>query len=122
MSGYYDRDGQPITFMQWARLTGDPDAKRVGLTVVGPYIVSTVWLGIDHSYSASGPPVLFETMVFPSDGWDEGRLGRALDYQERYCTLAQARQGHEETVTLVRATLSDEWPDAEPVEREDRES
>ena len=47
---------------------------------VGNYYVSTVFLGIDHNFSGSGAPILFETMVF-SDGdgiethrcctWDE---------------------------------------------------
>lgn len=27
--------------------------------------VSTVFLGLDHSYNPSGPPILFETMIFP---------------------------------------------------------
>src|SRR5215471_17514474 len=27
--------------------------------------VSTVFLGLDHNYSGVGPPIVFETMIFP---------------------------------------------------------
>jgi hypothetical protein len=44
-----------------------------------------VFLGIDHQLSPSGPPLLFETMVFG---------GEHDSYQERYSTRKQAVQGH----------------------------
>jgi len=53
--------------------------------------VSTVFLGIDHGFG-DGPPVLFETMVFPNeDDFSE------LDC-ERYCTWAEAEEGHKALV------------------------
>ena len=62
--------------------------KRVALTEVGPYRISTVFLGLDHSFDVEGPPILFETMVFFS------RLG-ALDIDmDRYATWAEAEAGH----------------------------
>lgn len=51
--------------------------------------VSTVWLGLDHNYKASGEPLIFETMVFPKKG-DYGDLDC-----ERYSTEDQAKKGHE---------------------------
>lgn len=49
--------------------------------------MSTVWLGIDHSFG-SGPPLIFETMVFSSkDDFHD------LDC-ERYSTETQALAGH----------------------------
>ncbi len=54
--------------------------RRVGLTEVGKRSVSTVFLGLDHSFG-DGPPKLFETMIFDEQGkeiwcqrastWDE---------------------------------------------------
>lgn len=49
--------------------------------------VSTVWLGIDYSFSMGEKPVIFETMVFPYREWSE------LDV-ERYTTLGRAKNGH----------------------------
>jgi hypothetical protein len=54
----------------------------------GDTLVSTVFLGLDHSHGF-GPPQLFETMVFG---------GKLDDYQRRYSTAAEARDGHAEAV------------------------
>ena len=51
--------------------------------------VSTVFLGVDHSFRP-GPPVLFETMVF-----EGSMMGR---YCKRYHTYGEAKKGHEEVV------------------------
>ena len=48
--------------------------------------VSTVFLGLDHSYNPDGPPILFETMIFG---------GPHNEYQERYSTWDEAIEGHE---------------------------
>lgn len=54
--------------------------------------VSTVFLSIDHSFSGTGPPILFETMVF----------GGALDgEQDRYSTWVEAAAGHVVMVARV---------------------
>ena len=61
--------------------------------------MSTVWLGIDHAWGG-GPPVIFETMVFAE--------GSSLDEDcHRYCTEAEAKQGHTASVATVAATLVD---------------
>ncbi|MDQ2750234.1 MAG: hypothetical protein M3Y44_12030 [Actinomycetota bacterium] len=59
---------------------------------IGPYFVSTVWLGIDHKWSHLGPPIIFETMVFPE-----------CEVSRRYATEAQARAGHEALCAEVHA-------------------
>lgn len=50
-------------------------------------MTAPVFLGLDHSFD-DGPPLIFETMVFPSES----------DYAdldcERYSTPAQAVAGH----------------------------
>lgn len=62
---------------------------RVGLTHVGPYRISTVFLGINQGYRSL--PILFESMVF-NDATCE-----AVE-QERYATWDEALAGHIELV------------------------
>lgn len=86
----YHRDGTPYGDMEeWAKdFERFPEMRRVAETMLpdGKW-VSTIWLGIDHSFG-SGPPLIFETMVFPSQGdWAE------LD-MIRYSTEAAALEGH----------------------------
>ena len=105
----YDREGKPISMDEFARLlAADEDYKRVALTQVGPYEISTVWLGIDHGFGR-GRPLIFETMVFASPEFKHDMDCR------RWHTEAEALAGHEEIVTLVRATTQEEFdePDAE---------
>lgn len=105
---WYDRQGNRISLRQGDALLGDQEARRVGLTNVGPYVVSTVFLVLDHRYD-DGPPVLFETMVFARDEFEDPDREGLQDFDSRrYCTEAEAAAGHEETVTLVRATTREE--------------
>ena len=87
MSDYYDRQGNPMTLLEWAqRRFEDKDrtaTKRVAETTLpnGRW-VSTVWLGLNHNYG-DGPPLIFETMVFSSrDEMDDLRL-RSLQHGRR---------------------------------------
>lgn len=85
--------------LEWGRWFEDHAADRVVAQdeLPGGAFVSTVFLGIDHSFSHFGKlehvPVLFETMIFGFD--DDG------DYQRRYCTWAEALAGHQEAVAIV---------------------
>ncbi len=97
----YDREGRPIAIRQWAVLTTRPEYKRVAVDFVGIYAISTVWMGYDHG-SGDGPPLIFETTVFPPV---EVSPKRRL-----YSTEAEARAGHDETVLHVRATIQDDVP------------
>jgi hypothetical protein len=65
---------------------------------VGQITVSTVFLGLDHNFSADGPPLLFETMVFG------GPLDRA---QERCATWDGAKQMHEKWCEKVKLAIKD---------------
>lgn len=120
MTNFYDREGNPLDVERWVFLSelGSEEAimayKRVAQDQVGPYWVSTVWLGIDHNYG-DGPPLIFETMVFATSSAVQG-LGPDLDCR-RYSTEAQARAGHDEMVLLVRATLQEE-PDLDDNDKE----
>jgi hypothetical protein len=92
---FYRRDGTPCPDeMEWAKqFSRDHAQKRVRETILSNGLwVSTVWIGIDHAFN-NGPPMIFETMVFPS----KERLGEDLD-MERYATEAEAIDGHRRMV------------------------
>jgi hypothetical protein len=107
---YLDRCGNEITMGRWMDLRGGDDSyKRIALTVVGSWHVSTVWTG--HNLSVGfGPPLVFETMVFENaESNSAGGLFPSFVYHEsrdwftsRYSTEQQARDGHEATVREVR--------------------
>ena len=93
----YDREGSPISLRTWVRLvTWDEEHAHayrwVAIDEVGPFTVSTVWLGLDHSFFV-GPPLIFETMVFGPGARDE---------QWRYSTEEDALAGHVQVVNEVR--------------------
>lgn len=79
--------------LTWAEWFEHAD-RKVAQTDVGPYVVSTVFLGIDHQHLGKGPPILFETMVFID--------GDAEDIQQRCSTWLEAEAQHAEVVELVR--------------------
>jgi len=87
--------------IEWAReVWGDESGKgrRVAFTEVAPGIaVSTVFLGLDHRYGGSGPPIVFETMVF-----DDYGAGDCY----RYATWDDAVTGHEAVVARIKASKS----------------
>lgn len=97
--GHYDKDGNPISAVEWAMLH-EESYKRVGWDEIynpdGPTIrVSTVWLGIDHQFG-DGPILIFETMVF---GRPEGEKNEwHEDECWRYSTLEDAEAGHRNIV------------------------
>jgi CTP:molybdopterin cytidylyltransferase MocA len=94
---YYRLDGHqptPCDRYEFGRMLEDEQTRRVAWDEIAPGVtVSTVFLGIDHSFG-HGPPVLFETMVF--DDYEDGE-------QDRYCTWEAAEAGHSAIVARVRA-------------------
>lgn len=71
--GYYDINRKPISAEQFALLKWDADGRVSDYAVIGRHSfgtgrgeVSTVWLGLDHSFG-HGPPVVFETLIFGGD-------------------------------------------------------
>jgi hypothetical protein len=97
---YMDREGNTIDLQKFAELMEDLEYKRVAESHVGPLWVSTVWLGINHSFG-SGPPQIFETMVFPEEGvWDE-------EICERYATEEEALAGHQRVVDSLQFVINE---------------
>jgi len=85
---WHDRSGTEISTKEANDLLGNIDYKVIALREVGDTRISTVWLGLDHGWTAA-PPLIFETMVF--------RNGDSID-MERYATEAEARLGHDRMV------------------------
>jgi hypothetical protein len=79
-------------YLEWSKEHRLGTLKNPGSKVVGSYQspkndyrISTVFLGLDHSFSEDEEPLLFETLVF--DGELEGEM-------ERYSTWDEAVEGH----------------------------
>ena len=85
---YFDRQGNPISIMDWSAKFEDVDYKVITQTdLPDGKLVSTIWLGINHRFGP-GAPLIFETMVFSSRD-DFGELD-----MDRYTTEAEAITGH----------------------------
>lgn len=108
---YFDANGHPITLEEWAELfeeradtAGDDESwwrKRTQIT--DDLEVSTVWLGLDHRFFGTGPPLIWETMIF----------GGAHDEDQwRYSTRGEAFDDHERIVRALRAGVDPD--DREP--------
>lgn len=109
---FYGRDGQPISFAAWAALfenrayqtvvvdrvaypNRNPDVPSARIDIV----VSTVWLGMDHSFG--GPvPLIFETLVFAPEEFP-------LESEMlRYPTEDAARRGHADMLARVQSLVN----------------
>lgn len=95
VEGHYvlDEAGNPVEekdLLTWARWFESAD-RTVARDQIDEARISTVFLGMDHSYT-EGPPVLYETMVF----------GGQFDlYEVRYQTQEQALVGHGHIADMI---------------------
>lgn len=98
MSNYIlDESGNPQAcpdLLEWARWFETAE-RHIGDTTIGDSRISTVFIGIDHSFGY-GPPLLFETMVFG---------GPMNEFQDRYTTRAEALAGHESVCQQAAAAI-----------------
>ena len=103
---YYGRDGHELHMRNAMQLMADPKYKQVASDKVGPYLVSTVWLGLNHNWSSQGPPLIFETMVFTEieaddDSEENYQMEYPMaDYCRRYATEEEALMGHSEVMAM----------------------
>jgi hypothetical protein len=100
---YYNMDGEKISQAEWLTTFENHQARRVGLTTVNDHDISTVLLGIDHSFGYGGPPLIFETMVFCRN--------HECDWQDhclRYSTKERALLGHMTTTNDVKGRKHDQ--------------
>lgn len=94
MNGQYILNGKtPVEcndLMEWAKQMEGKN-RVVEKSQFGDVKVSTVFLGLDHSFGG-GEPLLFETMIFG---------GEHDQYQDRYSTWDEAAEGHKKACELV---------------------
>lgn len=76
--------------LKWGRWLAKAE-RHVAQDSIDGVRVSTVFLGLDHSF-CGGPPILWETMVF------DGTLDQE---QRRYSTYEDAVKGHAEMLAKV---------------------
>lgn len=94
-----DHIARPVQgIVEWAE-NFERGNRIVRQSTVGGSFISTVFLGLDHQYR-SGPPLIFETLVFG------GPLGHEMD---RYSTWDEALRGHGDMVDLVRGVRLGKW-------------
>ena len=108
---YYNRKGEQVSSYEWMRNIKWAD-RRVALTRVDKYFVSTVLLGLDNGFGLNSKPVIFETMIWwepdvpKKSEFSDHEINRVWDdYQERYCTEEEAIIGHAEAVDIVRLVM-----------------
>lgn len=95
MSYKYILDGRKAVPIEdvilWANWFDSAD-RHVAQNIIKGVKISTVFLGLDHSFG-DGEPLLFETMVFG------GELDQDMD---RYSTWDKAEEGHKKMVERVK--------------------
>ena len=97
-------EGDVRAWGRWMRL--HHERRVLARAAVEDEVVSTVFLGLDHSYHG-GPPILWETMIL--EGPHRGYL---LRYSTRYAAL----KGHQRVVDRLAAGAFDPYADDEGVE------
>ena len=93
MSRYFDRKGQPMELMEWARVHEADN--RVSVDTIEGQRVSTVWLGLDHRFD-EGPPLIFETMIFggPHDQYCDEDGNYHSDNPNKTTDMYKCTRGH----------------------------
>lgn len=106
MPGWILRDHQPVwvSDAEYYAFSGDFKNMHVAETHLGTRRVSTVFLGIDHNFGGSDPPILFETMIFEGDSYSDL-------YCDRYATWEQAVAGHAKAVGMLGGTFEMSQPE-----------
>lgn len=105
---YYVLDGKRVVPVPgddvrvWGRWLESEKHRHVAISQIGAYRVSTVFLGLDHSFRDDGPPLLFETMVFHVDHQPGQEM---LGICERCSTWKEAEKQHDEVCRAVAAKL-----------------
>ena len=105
--------------MQWARwfeAARRSDLTRVGRDEVGGFLVSTIFLGLDHGFVPVDEPrpILFETMVFQMSPDPKDRSGWSNpEMTDRYATLEEAEAGHAAIVASLKRHEADATEQAE---------
>lgn len=114
---YFDRRGRLCDAEFYHDRRRQDHYRRVGLTQVGRFTVSTVWLGIDHNPNnfawqdgqewyefdwERSPPHIFETTIWPT-----------CIVARRYSSLVYAVWGHDEVVLELESAMRGHFPNGD---------
>lgn len=89
----------PASLLEWGEFFENTREERiVNRTEINGLRVSTVFLGLDHSFD--GSLHIFETMVFKKKS--------EVGYCERYSTWQEAEEGHKRAIEWVKNGCKDE--------------
>src|SRR4051794_10082487 len=92
----------PCKMTEWGETFSRED-RRVMLTRIGPFRVSTVFLGIDHNFASHGPPILFETMTFLDAPHGQYNDFEAMNDEDgRSSTWLEAEATHRRAVRFLK--------------------
>lgn len=98
MNLYFKLQGKevvPATREEFAESYENPDKRIIKQTKIGKALVSTVFLGLDHSFGC-GYGIFFETMIFEGPS----------EYQVRHRTYDDAEKGHDEACAELKKELN----------------
>ena len=113
-SRYRDKNGNKITSEEMEPLLRDDNYRVVAQDKVGPYFISTVWLGVP--YGIREPFDYFETIVFLTPSWEKNprnTLGKEMELYRYHC-MEEAVMGHYDVIQ--------EWRDKVPTTEEVEEA
>lgn len=99
-----DAKGEPLEVWDteaWAQWFENSESRQVARDTIGGVAISTVFLGLDHSFHNDGPPILWETMIFGPEDIPEELKG----FQMRYRSREQAVKGHQLAVEKVKSLV-----------------
>lgn len=102
---FFDRKGHPIDLNEYCELLDrGMEYSRVGHSYIKHIQVSTVWLGLDSSLGY-GPPIIFETMLFPTrKRYPVARhMWNLFEMQWRYSTERMAQENHIRICNILRS-------------------
>jgi hypothetical protein len=82
-----------IEYSRW--MEQNPTKKALKQEYIGDIYVSTVFLGLDHSWPEDeSKPLLWETMIFGGE-YDQ--------FMDRYTSVEDALEGHQKAIDLVNS-------------------
>jgi hypothetical protein len=101
-----EKEIKPATLHEWGCwLESDEgrEIRQVRSSHIGDHHVSTVFMGLDHSFG-SGPPLLFETMIFTAS-----KKSKLDHYQTRSATWESALGHHAAACDLVHKQRANKY-------------
>lgn len=105
-----------LQWAEWMHQSESDHECQVKLSKVGPYFVSTVFLGVDHSYTRRGEPQVFETAVWiPKPDAEDPVFNREfLQFGNRCSTWLEAEAEHAKVIEEIRDSsdgIEELWPE-----------